>query len=490
MSRPRLSLRHGAAFAVVAGLTTWATLLPWGGFAEDSGAYLGVLLMFGLTLGPFGAVLRWLRVPVFLVPVAQLLVVGVVLLGKYGGPGSGAPFPTRKAIHDTLHAFSQAFASADQYAAPIPTTVPSVAPLIILSGAIAFILVDLLAGALGRVPLSGLVLLMLYSLPVTVWDSNISWWIFCVCAAGFLFMLFLREDERFSQWGRAITGEADDPTGFGVRTGTARTNAMAMGGVATVAAVVLPIFVPTLHLAIFNNGNGPGGGADVTIVNPIADLRRDLRQGRDVPLVRVKTDQEDPSYLRYAVLDNFNGQQWNTGDRTIPPDQSANGDAVPLPLGLNDSIPETPFTADYDTTDDFHSTWLPVPTPATKVLAPGIWRYDVGTLDFIAAGSDDMDAAAIHYTASGVDLDITAEDLAAARPAPAAILQHRCGLRERRRRARRVPDRGPGRPHRLLRAVRLGDGDHGPRAPDPGPAGGGLPVARPGGPRHVRLLQP
>jgi len=422
MSRPRLSLRHGAAFAVVAGLTTWVTMLPWGGFAEESGDYLGVLLMLGVTLGPLGAALRWLRVPVFVVPVAQLLAVGVVLLGKYGGPDSGSPFPTPKALHHTLHAFSQALTSADRYAAPIPLTVPSVAPLIILSGAIALIVVDLVAGALGRVPLSGLVLLMLYSLPVTVWDSNISWWVFCLSAGGFLFMLFLREDERFSQWGRAITGEHDDPTGFGVRTGTARTNALAMGAVATAAALVLPIFVPTLEIAIFNNGRGPGGGDDVNIVNPIANLRRDLRQGKDIALLTVKTDQKDPGYLRYAVLDQFDGQEWKTGSRLIPADQSADGHPIPLPAGLSDSIPRVPFTADYQTTSDFNSTWLPVPTPATQVKAPGIWRYDVDTLDFIDAdNSDNTGAANLHYTASGLDLDISNEALAGA-PAPPSAL--------------------------------------------------------------------
>jgi len=421
MSRPRLSLRHGASFAVVAGLTTWVTMLPWRGFADDSGPYLGVLLMLALTLGPFGAALRWLRIPVFLVPVAQLLVLGVVLLGKYGGPDSGAPFPTPKAVQHTLDAFSQALASADRYAAPIPLNVPSVAPLIIVSGAIALIMVDVLAGALGRVPLSGLVLLMLYSLPVTVWDSNISWWVFCLSAAGFMFMLFLREDERFSQWGRAITGAAEDPTGFGVRTGTARTNALAMGAVATAAAVVLPVFVPTLNFAIFDNGKGPGGGDDVTIVNPMADLRRDLRQGKDVALLTVNTDQKKPpSYLRYSVLEDFTGEEWRTGDRQIPDNQVADGHQLPMPPGLSNAVPRESFTAEYDATAAFHSKWLPVPTPATEVDAPGFWKYDTDTLDFLSA--DDNDASGLHYTASGLDLQIDDSALAGVGSAPPLIL--------------------------------------------------------------------
>ncbi len=140
-------------------------------------------------------------------------------------------------------------------------------------------------------------------------------------------MMFLREDERFWQWGRQVTGKSDegDLGGFGVRTGSARGNAMAIGSVATVAAVLLPVLIPTLNLSLFGNGDGPGSGDDLTIVNPMTDLRRDLKQGEDIDLVSLTTDQVAPHHLRFAVLSNFNGQEWTTGNRSIPDNQTANG---------------------------------------------------------------------------------------------------------------------------------------------------------------------
>lgn len=423
MSRPRVSLRHGTLFAVVAAMTTWITLLTWSGFAEDYGEYLGPLLTLGLLLTLLGAVLRWLRFPVLAVPLVQLLVVALVLVATYGNSKGAGHLPTPHAVRDTIGAFADATHSAGLYAAPIPQNVPSIAPLLVACGAVAVVMVDLLAVGLGRVPLSGLALLMVYTLPVTVWGNHISWLVFVLSAAGFLFMLFLREDERFSQWGRQITGNPNesDPGGFGVRTGSARGNALAMGSAATAAAVLLPVLIPTLDLSLFENGNGPGSGDGVTIVNPMTDLRRDLKQGRDVDLVTMTTDQSNPGYLRFAVLTSFNGQEWTTGNRSIPDSQIAHGQALPPPLGVDATVARTTYSVDYQTTDEFQSHWLPVPAPAAKVNAPGVWKYDVSTMDFLA-GDNDLFASDLSYTATGVDLDLTAEQLVSAGQAPGTLL--------------------------------------------------------------------
>ena len=49
----------------------------------------------------------------------------------------------------------------------------------------------------------------------------------------------------------------------------------------------------------------------------MVDLRRDLHRGEDVPLLRLTTDDPDPTYLRIAVLNRFNGNEWSSGDREI-----------------------------------------------------------------------------------------------------------------------------------------------------------------------------
>ncbi|MGD9959625.1 transglutaminaseTgpA domain-containing protein [Nocardioides sp.] len=422
MSRPRVSLRQGLLFAVVTGLTVWFTLLTWTGFAQESGEFLTPLFVLALVLPIGGAALRWLRTPVLVVPLVQLAVAGLVLVAWFGNGSGSGHLPTPAAVADTIQAIRDSVATARDYASPVPAGVPTVAPLLVGCGALALILVDLLAGGLGRVPASGLVLLMVYTLPVTIWGRSITWSVFVLAAGGFLVMLFLREDERFSQWGRQITAEpsAANDTGFGVRTGSARSNAFTVGATATLAALILPALIPTLSLDLLGNGRGPGNGDNVTIVNPMTDLRRDLKQGRDVPLLFVTTDQPDPSYLRYSVLTNFNGREWTTGDRAIPGDQTANGKDLPAPVGVDKSVPTTTYDATYQSTDDFRSYWLPVPFPAATVEAPGLWKYDRSTMDFLS-GNNEF-ATDLSYAATGVDLDLTQDQLLAAGAPPVSIL--------------------------------------------------------------------
>ncbi len=420
MSRPRVSLRHGILFAVVSALTTWLTLVTWSGFADNYVTYLQPLLLLSLTLMLLGAGLRWLRWPVLAIPLAQLVVTCLVLVAMYGNGEGAGHLPTPAAVSDTIGAFRDAVLSARSYAAPIPSAAPSVAPLLLACGAAAIIAVDLLAASFGRVPLSGLVLLTVYTLPVTVWGRSISWLVFVLVAAGFMSMLFLREDERFSQWGRQITGDpsASGPTGFGVRTGSARGNALAVGGSATVAALVLPFLIPTLDLQLFGGGNGPGPGNSVTIINPMTDLRRDLRQGPDIALLTVRTP-VDPSYLRYAVLTSFNGSDWSTGNRSIPEEQSADGQPLPTPLGVDSDVRETTYEASYRSTEAFNSSWLPVPFPAAAVDAPGSWKYDLSTMDFVSPDKVND----LTYSATGIRLEPTREQLDSTRTAPDEITE-------------------------------------------------------------------
>ncbi|MEZ5095115.1 MAG: DUF3488 and transglutaminase-like domain-containing protein [Nocardioides sp.] len=177
-----------------------------------------------------------------------------------------------------------------------------------------------------------------------------------------------------------------------------------MGATATAVAVLVPSLLPTLQLGVF--GNGPGSGdRDVTLINPITDLRRDLQRGADVPLLTLTTDDPSPSYLRIAVLNRFTHNEWSSGNRDIPADQVPNGE-MPPPPGVNQAVERTRHRYRVSVTDDFRSTWLPVMSPVTRVVAPGNWRYDASTMDFIAA-DEDTTTAGISYDMTGVELDLS-----------------------------------------------------------------------------------
>ena len=107
-----------------------------------------------------------------------------------------------------------------------------------LGGLACLLLVDLLACTLRRVPLAGLPLLTIYSVPVSmIGDGRSPGGSSPLTAVGFLAMLFLQESEQSRRWGRPLgeDRETGDPIAFGAGTGAVRGTAGAIGGVATAA---------------------------------------------------------------------------------------------------------------------------------------------------------------------------------------------------------------------------------------------------------------
>ncbi|WP_205474639.1 transglutaminaseTgpA domain-containing protein [Nocardioides sp. SYSU D00038] len=409
MSRSRVSLPGQLLMSVVAMATVWVALLSWRGFTVESDRYLAPAFLLGVLIAVSGALGRWARLPGVVVFLGQAVLGGAVVSWLL----TGAPIPYGAHWARLLDVFGDAVDSANRYGSPIPSTVPSVHPLLVAGALGCLLLVDLLACTLRRVPLAGLPLLSIYTVPVSL-GGDLHWWVFALTATGFLALLFLHESEQVARWGRPLGEQAGDPEGPNIRAGSVRVSAGRIGGAATALAITLPIFVPTLSTDSFGFGNGSGGDGDISIQNPMADLRRDLRRGFDMPLLRVQTDDPDPTYLRIAVLNRFSANEWSSGDRKVPDDNVADGD-VP---GLDGITTEVGATYDYEVEalSAFRSTWLPTKPHTTEVVAPGDWRYDPATMDFIAA-PDDLDTAGLTWSFRTAALDLTGQDLDSA-PSP------------------------------------------------------------------------
>lgn len=404
----RSGFAGGFALPAAAAGTTWLALLSWRGFTEQSVTFLGPLLVLGGVIAGTGALARWARLAAPLVVLCQLVVSGALASMML----SGSPIPVGPAWDRLQGSFVDALTSAQRYAAPLPSDVPPVDPILISGGFACLLLVDVLACTLRRVPLAGLPLLTVYSVPVSILLGGVSWWIFAATAGGFLVMLFLQESEQVARWGRPLGNDAaSDPSAFGVTTGAIRGTAGTIGGVATALAVFLPAMIPTLHLSVFEGGLGPGGG-DIAVTNPMTDLRRDLQRGDDIPLVQVRTKDPDPSYLRISVLTRFSANEWTSGTRQVPTDQLARG-PVPALQGVERTVARTETEYDVAITPSFRSIWLPTQAPISQITADGDWRYDRNTMDFLA-GDEDLDTAGIAYSMTAVDLDLSAESMARA----------------------------------------------------------------------------
>ncbi len=419
MTRYELRLPATALVSYVAAATTWVTLLAWTPFAEKPSDYMVPLLGACLLVATTGAVLRSTRTPVLLVPLVELVVVSVWLHHRWAGDQAlGGWLPTPESIAQVRTLIAASADAAQSYASPVPQSVPEFAVLMILAGTVTAVAVDLLACGLRRAPLAGLPLLAAYTAPVSIVADGVSWLTFAAAALLFLALIACQEAVRLTHWGQQVSsrGGVPDPAVTGQAVWS---SARKIGVSATGLAVVVPLLVPTLSLSLFGGGDGNGGnGNPVTLSNPIADLKRDLVQGEDVDMVRVRTA-GDPAYLRYSVLDTFDGETWRPSGREIPVDQRASG-LIPRPPGLDAAVDRRTVPWSVDLSNDYKFTWLPAPYPVYSLNAPGDWRYDRRTLDFVSA-SDDQSSAGISYDLEAVEVEPTAEQLADAGPAPATV---------------------------------------------------------------------
>ena len=409
-SRSRSSLGAGVALSTAAALTTWICILSWRGFTDAPSLFLSPLLGLALLVAGIGAVGRWSRLGAASVLLLQLLGGAMALSWVV----VGSPLPVGSTWDALLVAFAQARDGAVVYASPVPTAEAAVEPLLVGGGLLCLVLVDLLACGLRRVPLAGLPLLAVYSVPVSLLATDLTWWVFALSALGFVAMLYLQESEQVARWGRSLGEDGPDPlaatSGLGVHTATVRLNALAVGGVATALAVVVPLAVPTLDVQLFDVGRGPGGDTKISVDNPMTDLVRDLHRPDDTPLLAVRTDQVEPEYLRISVLNRFSQNEWSPGDREIPLENRPDGD-MPTLTGVSQSVPRRTLDYRLEAYETFSSRWLPTFAPVSRVEAAGDWRYDESTMDFLA-GDPDLDLTGATWSMTAVDLDLSAQELA------------------------------------------------------------------------------
>src|SRR3954469_24793478 len=191
---------HPATLATLSGVaaaTTLVSLLTWERFAEEFGRTLGPLFVIAVVVAGTGAVGRWWRLPRAMLVLGQVLLVAMIVCAFV----SGSPLPIGEAWDRLQVAFQDAVQSANRFAPPVPSTEPPVHPLLIAGGAGCLLLVDILACTLRRVPLAGLPLLTIYSVPVSMTGESPHWLLYTATAIGFLAMIFLAESEQVARWG-------------------------------------------------------------------------------------------------------------------------------------------------------------------------------------------------------------------------------------------------------------------------------------------------
>ena len=149
--------------------------------------------------------------------------------------------------------------------------------------------------------------------------------------------------------------------------------AVAIGSIATVAALVVPLALP----AVESVENVDPGKGYATGLNPFIDLGDDLRRPDPVVAMTYTTTSGDRPYLRMVTLGDFTDAAW---EPTI-----GSGDSAPTEIdkapGRADDVAVVESTATISM-GNVRGRWLPVPYAATSVTGlVGTWVADPETLN-------------------------------------------------------------------------------------------------------------
>jgi len=407
---------------VLIAIWSWSLITSGLGHAMPTIVLTGVVVaLIGMTariaMGPTWMTAGWSSPPRLIALVLQLAAAWAVVSIRIARTPIPLRYVPRMRLEDAFVAAGNAIAHG---VPPVPV-IGGVLPLVLCGAGLALVLADLLARTLRLTAVAGLVLLTVLAVPISVMGSDagvsgaarrgVEPWIFALVVLGWLTQLVLAEDDRLGRWGR-VADESDrlrskpDRSNPQLRSWAATA---AVGGAAIVLALVVPLAIPATRADFSGFGSGGGAGnGKVTVTNPMIDVRQNLVQGADIPLVTVRTTDPQPGYLRIAVLTRFASTQWTAGDRIIPNDQSSHGN---VPISGSPSLggaAQYPYQIQIAKT--FVSHWLPTPYPINRIDADGDWRYDTRTDDFIAHGTD-LTTAGLSYTATKVQPPLTAAAL-------------------------------------------------------------------------------
>jgi transglutaminase-like putative cysteine protease len=376
----------GAA-AMLAPLTTSKRYLLLGGFGAA---------LVSIT----GALLRARRAHLVVVALLELVVAFEWIILVFARSETVFGFiPGPDAVGELRDRWASYGDVANQYAAPLPEH-PDVtmAMAIVLVGL--GIVVDVVAVSWRRASLLGLLFLAVYMTPVSILGGEISIIAFLFGALGYIFLLAADERERLTHWGRQISTAGslwDRPNE--VDEGGLRRNGTRIGLSAIALAAVLPVLIPTLSPHYFGqsgSGGPSGSGGDGVSVDesPALDLRRNLFDPSDQPLMQVTTTDGIPEYFGLAAMDEFDGDSWTVGERSEERSTSTE-QAVPVPIGIEVSTTTLPVSYQVAIDESFDTSWLPLRYYPTDIEIDPPWRVDEDHLD--AYTDSDESAAGLSY---------------------------------------------------------------------------------------------
>ncbi|MEU4691203.1 DUF3488 and transglutaminase-like domain-containing protein [Actinoplanes sp. NPDC023714] len=406
--RRRLGLIAAAATLLAAAplssiFDTWTWLFQ---------AMLTVILIAGAAVAA-----RTLRFPTW--AQGSLMVLALLLALTWLFPsGKEILIPQPATFTHFAELIRQAGEDTRSYGVPVPDRDGLLFVAVLGIGAVA-IVVDLLTAVFRRPALAGLPMLAIYSIPVAVYLDSVPVFPFIIGAIGYMWLLVADNVDRVRRFGRRFTGDGRDVDVW--EPSPLASAGRRLGVVGVLVAVLLPLAVPTVSGGLLTKwtqsgsglGAGPGGTGNGRI-NLFAALSGQLNQNATVNIIKVRTNEREPFYLRFAVADILNADGFGN---TSPRGQSLN-EGLPNPgnAASTERANYTEYQAEIEVADALRQNMLPVYTSATGVQGlKGNWSYDAGQQVIYSGRSTTGDQK---YTVSYLRPRYTAAQLRTAEPLP------------------------------------------------------------------------
>ncbi len=395
--------------AVIATLLSALSLRP---LFADLGWVVPVLTVTAVT-ALTGVGLRQITTMWPLVALAQVALITVTITTLFAREESYLGLiPSPRALSRLGELLTEGTTTIRESGAPVPVG-PGIVLLATVGIALIAFAVDLIAASLERPAVAGLPLLAVYCVPAAVLPQGVRWPYFVLAAVGFLGLVAVDSVDRIRAWGRIL---GSGPEGSRASLGGPLSGGRRVATVSLAVAVLLPLITPGVGEQLLTNGNGDGEGrgrGQISVVNPILTLRRNLSSRSTAPVITYTTTMETPDPLRIATDDTFDGERWAPSTGPISRKQKVQ-EGLPQAPGLGTGV----TVQDHQTKIkifELKETYLPLPYPTTQVLIEGNWLYESTSLNVVGDGQT---TERTEYTALHREVLPTPEQLAAAAPPP------------------------------------------------------------------------
>lgn len=374
-----------------------------------------VLMVAGAgLLGRLARVPWWLQPPIAAIALWVYLMLALVRTGPLGGV-----LPTPTSLSALVTMVSDGFSDIAELTTPVAVT-PGLALLTTIGLGFVAIVVDLIAVGLRRGAVAGIALLAVYAVPIGVTGDGVPWPAFAAGAAGYLWLLTIDNRDRVLAWGRLMRPDTDDRSRLTVSPPSLSTRlggASRLAAIGIVVALLVPMALPELpgtNLASLASGPGFGGGGarKVAPPNPITTLRGSLSQPVNFEVMRVRTNNPRPQYLRTATLDRVNPTGWTLSEMRLSSDNRLSRGARitgDQPTGSTSRVVQASIAVK----GLRQARFLPIYPYPSKVDIDGDWRLDP-TSGTVVSTRDVADDA--NYSLTAQQSEYEREELQASMP--------------------------------------------------------------------------